>query len=333
MARPRKTDRHLPQCVYFRSGAYFYVKGGKWIRLAKDLPEALKAYGSLITEPSSGMTALIDKVVAGMKGKVSDSTHSQYCTAARQLKSRLIEFAPDQVKPRHVAAIKMDMASTPNMANRCLSLLRQIFAQAVEWQIVDSNPCIGIKPHEEGKRGRYITDAEYEAIYVQAGARLQVIMDLLYQTGQRVRDVLGIRYADIGEDGITFRPQKTQRKTGNAMVVRWTPELRAIVDRAKTLHGNVRALTLLHNRRGKVPDYKTVSVQWVKACEKAGVQDAQMRDLRAKSLTDAHRQGHNATALAGHTSALMTTRYIRRRQTPVVDGPRVLDSSKTVLDE
>lgn len=327
MSRPRKTDRHLPPCVYLRHGAYWYVKGGKWRRLGATLVEALEEYARLHEQPAGGMPKLIDLVLEHIRPKLAKSTARQYDVAARKLAKALIEFSPEQVKPKHVAAIKVAMASHPNMANRCLSVLRLVFQYAVEWQLVDSNPCIGIKRHAEHKRSRYLTDDELVAIHGKAGPRLRCIMDVLYLTGQRVSDVLRIRYADLTPDGIRFE----QGKTGARLVVRWTPELRAAVDHAKALHGNIRALTLFHNRRGKTPDYRTVRDQWEAACEAAGIADAHLHDLRAKAITDAKRQGKDPTALAGHVSAAMTDRYIRQRETPLVDGPnfgRPLDSGK-----
>jgi len=80
------------------------------------------------------------------------------------------------------------------------------------------------------------------------------------------------------------------------LTVEWSPELRAAVEAATQLHGKIRALTLLHNRRGKTPDYRTIKLQWDKACTAAGVPDAHIHDLRAKALTDAKRQGTDATA-------------------------------------
>ncbi|MDV7209852.1 hypothetical protein [Azotobacter beijerinckii] len=55
----------------------------------------------------------------------------QYTAAAERLKDILAEFNPDQVLPRHVAAIKNSMAATPNMGNRVLSFLRAVFTYAV----------------------------------------------------------------------------------------------------------------------------------------------------------------------------------------------------------
>jgi integrase len=304
--------------VYLKHGAYWFVKGGKWRRLGDDLRTALAAYASIIETPTGGMAELIDRVLTHTKSKLSKNTVASYATAARRLKKLLIEFAPREVQPKDVAAVKIALAGTPNFANRCLSLLRVVFAHAVEWQLVDSNPCIGILRHDEHKRDRYLSDEELAAIREKSGPRLQVVIDLLYFTAQRVNDVLAIRRADITTAGVRF----IQHKTGVKLTVGWSPEFRAVVDRARTLNGNIRALTLLHNRRGKAPDYRTVKLQWDLACKAAGIEDAHMHDIRAKALTDAKREGADATALAGHTSAKMTERYIRLRESPVVTGPR-----------
>jgi integrase len=95
------------------------------------------------------------------------------------------------------------------------------------------------------------------------------------------------------------------------------------VERAKTLYGNVTALTLLHGRTGKAPDYRTVLQQWHVARRAAKVDDATPHDMRAKSGTDAKQQGNDAQALLGHTSPSMTARYIRLRETPEVAGPNI----------
>lgn len=323
--RPRGKDRHLPQCVYLRHGAYWYVKGGKWTRLGSSLSVSLAEYARLVSAPAGTMPDLIWKVLAEVKPRLAPNTVKQYTIAGRKLAKILAEFRPEDVKPKHVASIKVKLSATPNMANRCLSFLQIVFQHALEWQLVDSSPCIGIRRHTERKRGRYLTDGELAAIRSKAGPRLKVIIDLAYGTGQRIRDVLGIRHADITPDGIQF----TQRKTGTKLTVGWSPVLRQAVEDARNLTGTVTALTLLRNKRWKAPDYRTIRDQWAAACKAARVKDAHLHDLRAKSLTDAKRQGHDAQALAGHASAAMTARYIRLRESPVVAGPgfgRQIDS-------
>jgi len=317
--RPRKSNRHLPPCVYLRHGAYWLVKRGKWTRLGSELPGALAEYGRRTTPAAAGaMPALIFEAIAAIPN-IAFSTRRQYDLAGRMLAETFAEFAPEQVEQRHIAQFRQALASTPNMANRCLSVLRQVFAYAVERQLIASNPAIGVKPHREAKRDRLITPAEFAAIRAEAAPRLRCAIDLMALTGQRVKDVLWLRRDALRDDGIYFR----QQKTGAQLVVRWTPELREVVERAKALHGVVSALTLLHGRRGKCVDYRTVGLQWKEACAAAGVADVQMRDLRAMAGTAADLQGLDAQRLLGHTSPTMTKRYLRDRSARVVDGPSI----------
>lgn len=304
-------------CVYWKHGAYWLVKKGKWTRIGTTLAEALAQYAKLQQEPKGGMADLVDRAFAHHAPGLSKSTKAQYRQAATILKRKLVQFAPEQVKGKHIAAIMDSMADRPNMANRILTFARIVFTCAVRWQEIDTNPCIGTRRHPEKKRTRYLTDAEWLAIRDQAGHRLRAIMTVAYLTGQRINDVLKIRRSQITEVGIEFKQQKTKAQ----LVVKWRPELRIAVAQALELHGGVPALTLFLGRGGKAPDYRSVLLQWHTACKAAGVEDALPNDQRAKAATDINRQGGNATALLGHTSKAMTDRYLRDRETPEVDGP------------
>lgn len=315
--RPRQRDRHLPPCVYVRHGTHWYVKAGKWTKLGTRLPDALAEYARLAGQPKGGMPALIDDVLAALSARLAASTRQQYRYAAAILKRKLAEFSPEQVRSRHVAGIKASLAQHPNMANRVLSFLRIVFAQAVEWQRVDSNPCIGVKRLPEAKRKRLLSDSEWKAIYAKAGARLQVIMRLQLLTGQRINDVLQIRRSDLTAVGIEFDQQKTDAR----LVVRWSPDLRAAVNDALALLGDAPTLTLFRSTTGKAPDYRSVHEQFTRAAAAARVTDARPNDQRAQSATKTKRQGGNATALLGHTSAKQTETYLRDRDIPEVDGP------------
>lgn len=315
--RARKRDRHLPPCVYYKHGAFWRVKAGKWVRLGTELPEALAEYARIVAEPKGGMPALIDEAFAILRPEWADSTVRQYRYAANILKRKLAAFAPEQVKSRHVAAIKQSLRATPPMANRVLSFLRSTFAYAVEAQKVDSNPCVGIKPFKEVKRERLLTDPEWLSIFAAADDRLRHIMRVQWLTGQRIGDVLSIRRRQLLEAGIEFK----QKKTGAKLTVKWSPDLRAAVADALALLGDTPTLTLFRGTTGKAPNYRSVHEQWTKACEVAGVEDARPNDQRAQSATEALKQGKDVTALLGHASPRMTKRYLRGRETPEVEGP------------
>lgn len=329
--RPRKHNRNLPPCVYLRHGAYYFVKAGKWTRLGTELPSALTEYARLHQQPKGGMSALIEEALPHiLKGK-ADATVKQYKVAARKLQEILAEFAPTQVTPRDVAQIRRSMSDTYAVANRTITVLRLVFDYALEEQLVEANPCVGIKRLAQHARTRRILPIEYQAIRAKAKPLLQVIMDLCYLTGQRIGDVLTIKRADLKDEGIYIE----QQKTGARLMVAWTPELRAVVDQAKALHGGVAGMTyLLKGVNKQAPTYHMIWKQWTKACEAAGVEDANLHDLRAMSGTEAEAQGHDPQALLGHTDRKMTRRYLRDRTVPVVEGPsfgqmpRVLDGTK-----
>jgi integrase len=237
--------------------------------------------------------------------------------AVRKLQGIFEEFAPHQVKQSTVYAMQEGLSSTPNMANRCLSVLRLVFTYAVKHGIVDSNPCTGVYRLREKRRDRLIEHEEFFKIRAKAALRLQLMMDIAYLTGQRIMDVATLPRSAIREEGVYFRQEKTDAK----LLVAWTPELRAAIEQAKAVGGKVNGMTLFRTRLGGAPAYRTVRDQWDAACAKAGIADTTMRDIRAMSATNAKKQGKDATALLGHASTAMTSRYLRDRETPVVHGP------------
>lgn len=319
MNRPRKAKGPYPPCFYSKHGAFYLVRANKWTRLGTDLPAALAEYGRLMGDAKvGGMPKMIEDFYGALPKSLAASTRQQYRYAANTLKRKTAEFEPQDIKPKHVAAIKQSMAHTPNMANRVLSFLSQVFADAVERQVLDSNPCVGIKRLPEAKRKRLISDDEWDAIHRAAGPRLRLIMEMQYLTGQRISDVLKIRKSQLTEEGIYFAQEKTDAR----LLVRWSSDLRRAVEQAKAISADLPpTLTLFRGKYGKAPNYRSVLLQWHEACTAAGVVDALPNDGRAMSATAAKRQGKNPRALLGHTSDSMTERYLRDFETPHVDGP------------
>lgn len=306
--------------MYFKHGAYWLVKQGKWTRLGDGLAESLAAYAETVETPKGSMPDLIERVYAHHCKTKSKSTADQYRIAADRLKVIFAKANPGQIKSKHVAAVKTSLAETPNMANRITSFLRTVFSYAVEWGEADTNPCIGVRRHAEAKRKRLISDEEWNAIHEQAGPRLKVIMELQFLTGQRINDVLKIRRSQITDEGIAFQQQKTDAK----VIIRWSRQLRATVRAAEALSaGKPPALTLLRGKYNGAPDYRSVLLQWNEACEAAAVEDARLNDGRAKSATTANKQGRDPQALLGHTSPEMTERYLREHAGTQARSPNI----------
>ena len=316
--RPRGKDKHLPKCVFHRHGGYYYVKRGVWKPIGTTLTAALAEYARIIAPAKGGCDEILNRTLDRCKETVKPNTYKQYSIACEKLKPILGEFTPEQVEPHHVAAILDHHRKTPNMANRMLTFMRLAFANGLTWGMCRINPCYGVKRHDEHRRDRYLTDAEYLAIWKAASPQLRAIMDICYLTGQRIGDVLAIRLADIRPDGVTFQQQKTAKR-----LIVSAPSLGSAVERAKRLHSNVRGLTLFHGRGGKPLSYYGVRSAFERACAVAKVEDATLHDIRAKSLTDAKKQGKNAQKLGGHSTEAMTNRYIRDRDFEAAEGPSI----------
>lgn len=323
--RPRKKDRHLPACMYQKHGAYYLVRKGKWVRLGTEFQASLAEYAMLLDKRNlGGMPKLIDDALEHMRTRIKPplkpNTLKQYEAACERLKETFADFEPREVLQRHVVALKLHMADTPNMSNRVISVLRAVFTYALEQQIVDSNPCIGVRRHLEHKRDRYITHGEFQAICANSSDNMRVIYEMCYLTGQRIGDVLAIRLADISAEGIAFKQEKTNAR----LLVQMTPDLEDLIARIKALPRKIRGLTLFCSPRGGKPvHYSSVKDAFAISCRKAGVEDASLHDLRAKSLSDTDDQGNDAQKLGGHTDAKMTKRYLRLRKVTVGLPPKM----------
>lgn len=307
MGRPRTKNRHLPPCVYLSNGAYYLVRKGRWERLGASLPAALAEYARRFDGPRGGMAELIDQYLANGTAELKPSSRQQYASVCRKLRSIFAEFSPEQVRMKHVAQMKLAFASKPSTGNQCIAVLREVFNFALEQQIVDTNPVVGINRHKEHKRSRLLLPAEFALIRGAGSPRLQAVMDVLYLSGQRVGDVLAIRPEDMAEEGLAV----AQEKTGARLVVRWHSGLRAAVARLLVV-------------RGRRLSYGMVERDWLKATRSVGVLDARLHDIRAMAAVAVGRGRNRATALLGHATEAQTETYLRDREVPVVDGPRVL---------
>ena len=321
MNRPRKQDRDLPQCVFRRHGGIYYVKRGKWTRLANrdDLAGALAAYARLQARAVGGMPELIDATLPVLIAGKAPATAKLYTIAARKLSYMLAEFAAQDVQPIDVQTMMDALRDTPNMANRCRAVLRMVMQRAVKSGTIAANPVRDIDRHATAKRTRRITLDEFDALLAKASPRLSVVMRLCAVTGQRVGDVLALRRDALREDGIEFQQAKTKAR----LTVAWTPELRTAVDDAKALHGRVASLYVVPGTGYRPLAYQPVWRDWRAACEAAGVSGATIHDLRALAGTEAKRQGLDPQALLGHTTARMTQTYLRDRDAPIVTPPSI----------
>lgn len=295
-------------------GAYYYVYRNKWTFLSRDFSDALRLYAGLVAPKTGGMPALLDRYLA--QANVAPKTMKTYTVCATRLKVAFEEFQPADVKPQHLYEYFAAKNVTQGMSGQFRSVMIGAMKLAVKEGLVERNLMREVETFSSGKRDRYITDGEYLAIWDNASPTMRAIMDVCYLTGQRIGDVLSIRYADLKESGIAFK----QQKTGTELIVEWSPDLEAAVATARALHQSVKGMTLFHTRRGSKFSYSTIHTLWLRAVERSGIENAHIHDIRAKSATDAKKQGVDSMALLGHKSESVHQRYLRNKDVPIVQG-------------
>ncbi|MBE5528420.1 hypothetical protein A9J41_13000 [Laribacter hongkongensis] len=270
--------------------------------------------------------------------KIHESANKDllYCSAV--VEAAFTEFDVDQVRPVDIADF-VDQWDGRRMGQVYHSRLSDFYQWACRRGLVTVNPVREVKVKKPKKRTRYITHDEYMAIRKglrtgknnrqnPSGLMIQCYVDLCYLMYQRTTEIRLLKWADVTPDGILFTPTKTEHSSGAKVFVPMTPEIWEILQTARTAwsagrtipDGQVRSPYVICNSSGQPYTAHGIGTAWTRACERAGVEDATLKDLRAKAMTDAKAIGYTLTQISvggGHTDESMTDGYIKRRETPV----------------
>jgi integrase len=216
-----------------------------------------------------------------------------------------------------IKAWHQSMSATPYEANRALAYCsRMLSLAAMDWELREDNPSIGIKRFPERKRERFFSDDELarigEALAVAERDATELsgfilLVRLLATTGMRLSEALTLRWADVDVPAHAIR-------------------LRDAKAGARTVHIGAAAVALLatfDDKNGPVvrgldgqPLSRNVAEKaWMRLRERAGLPDARLHDLRHSVGTFAALAGANAFVvrdLLGHKTLAMTGRYVER---------------------
>lgn len=305
MGRKRTKDRDLPSRVYLRHGAYFFVEpSGKWIRLADTKPAALRALADLLEPSASTFAKFAEKYRLTVLIKKHPATQKTQGYQIDRLVRVFGHMRLDEIRRGHVARYRDERP--PVAANRELALLQHMFARAVEWELLDENPCAGVSRNTEKARDRYVTDEEFLAVYETASPMIRVMMALALLTGQREADLLKLRKSDITKEGIRFK----QGKTGKRLIVRWSDALVETIEAAAQLPVGVESIHIVCNASGQPYSSSGFQTAWQRHIKTFDdkVERFTFHDLRAKAASD----GQDGRLL-GHASAAILHRVYQRK--------------------
>jgi hypothetical protein len=322
------------------------------------LPALWAAYQAFLDEDVKGdlMPALVAAWRTDVMSAYKPLVQADYRRMTEHIAEGLAEFHVADVEPEDVTTFLKPWARKHRMFNRYRSLIRELMRYAIEkgYRKAGTNPVDGIiKTKTEKPRTRYITDSELRRIKVghlysndvrrtktgkrrrtRSGLMMVCAIELAYLTGQDVgmlirilkkRDPNNPDEPHVCSEGIFFRRSKVEDTTGAAVIVGWTPRLRAVVTKLlaihagrrlkKRLHQRVVCETLLMKEGGAPMTYEAISNAWQRGVKRAGVPPTMFRDIRAKALTDKEsREGMAAAnAMGAHSTEAQTADYVRRK--------------------
>ncbi|EPO2591178.1 tyrosine-type recombinase/integrase [Escherichia albertii] len=258
--------------------------------------------------------------------RLSKETQRDYKKYSRMLAPVFGKMSPDLIKPQHIRKYMDDRGVVaPVQANREKSYLSRVYKWGYERGIVSGNPCEGVRKFTETGRDRYITDDEYNALYITAPLLVRVAMEIAYLCCARQGDVLGLQKSQLLDDGIFIE----QGKTATKQIKAWAPRLRDAINMAKSLPINdgVSSVYILHQRNGNRYVRGGFNNQWNKARKEAKEKyptlsfDFTFHDLKAKGISDLEGSLQVKQQISGHKMISQTARYDRKTKiVPVVGG-------------
>lgn len=210
-----------------------------------------------------------------------------------------------------------------------LSRLTDFYRWAIRRGLRPDNPCSDIRVEKPRKRRRYLSDEEWHAARAAlligddkrrtaSGPMVQCYVDLCYLLYQRTTEIRLLKWSQVDLDAgtIAFTPTKTEDSSGISVLVPISPAVREVLERAKAI-GKIKGMYVIHTLDGRPYAANGIGTAWRRACARAGVEDATLKDIRAKAATDAEKAGYTKEEIRvglAHTDTGMTEHYLRGRK-------------------
>jgi len=247
--------RELPKHVYRqRNGIYFQRRGWPSQKFQSDFgtPEFWREYAGILSQKdlprrvvSRNFGALIDDYRRSPRYRnLKPRTGLDYDKHLEFFREIMGEANPAKMQRKDVIRLRDSNAEKAYFANYSLRVLRILMEHCVDLGWRETNPARGVPELKTVKKEREPWPRDFLEEYrstCDLGTRERLVMELCVGTGQRIGDVLEMRWSDIQDGGFVVR----QNKTGKELWVPILPELQSALDAASR-----HSVFILTNERG-----------------------------------------------------------------------------------
>lgn len=327
-------DNKLPPRVYKNKYSYYYKPTTKESitlgPVSMPVSQVWAKYEALLNEQTNVMT------FAKLWGlflqsafflELKPRTQKDYLQHQKKLLAVFGKTKADSIRPEDVRTF-MDRRGlqSKTQANHEMSSMSRVFRWGYERGMAKSNPCQGVSKFKAEARERYITDAEYEAIYQEADSVVRVAMEIAYLCAARLSDVLEMKWRQISNDGIFIQQGKNSVK----QLKQWTERLRDTFELARSFSTpNNPESCVVMGSHGSGFSKRGFSHRWEDARQKAATKlgydlDCTFHDLKAKGISDFKGSSRDKQMFSGHKTESQVLIYDRKiRESPTLDLPPI----------
>ena len=308
--------RTLPAHVYDKKGVLYFQRRG-WpttrIEAQPGTKEFAIEYAALMngakvapTPSRQNFDGLVrDYLRSGRYRKLAPRTARDYEKVLHWVSDKLGPMPVSGIQRKDVIRARDANAQTTRFANYIVQVLRILLEHSIDLGWREDNPAKGVSLLKSGAPPRQPWPQEMiEAYRAAASGRALLIFELCLGTGQRIGDVLKMRWSDIDGDGIKVQ----QGKTGSDLWIPFTPRLRFILNQTPRIGLTICA----HGPAGKPLTYFPAAKAVRTVREKIGAEAYDIHGLRyaaAAELAAAGCSDEQIAAITGHKTSAMIAKY------------------------
>lgn len=309
-----------PPYVYRRAAKgreyWYFERGGIRVPVPPpDHPEFPEKYailrrGSPLPPPPQARTfrrLIADYRASARWAKLSPRTRRDYERVLSWALATMADLDPAKMERRHVLRARDENRDRLRFANYIVQVLSVLFEQAIDQGWMTHNPARGIpllKRQGDGPHRPWppeLLEAFTEA--AEPGSIARTAMELCIGTGQRIGDVLKMRWADIRDGGIEVQ----QGKTGAKLWIPFTPRLAAYLAGLPR-----RGLTIICTRVGRPVTYHPAAAEIRRIRRQINAEAYTIHGWRytaAAELAAAGCTDDEIQAITGHKARAMVIKY------------------------
>lgn len=305
---------------------YYYRRNGKrqkrlpndpttmeFVQVYNQVHALFEKSGQVLTYDAESLTALI----TSFKGSaeflaLKPAVKYLYLLTLDYLQKHLGHLKASGITRLVYLNIRDDMAEMPSKANNFIAGVSRLYGFGIDRGMVQINPVSGIKKLKIGEH-RPWTEQEIQDFLTIASPSMSLAMKLALYSGQRLGDVIKMRWNQIDRGGI----EVTQQKTGEKL---WIP----LHTKLSSLLSNVSksSVMILTSVTGKPFKADHLKHEFKNTSRAAGLpEDCVFHGLRktaAVMLAEAGCSTEQIKSITGHRTDQMVAHYTKGAQQKVM---------------